>query len=73
MARELATTKETGGGGFSFADKVAAWFLLQMLRRTVVLAPEDGAITEVQFETRESGWLLDDLLLVLGNDSGPVK
>ncbi|MBZ5501471.1 MAG: ABC transporter ATP-binding protein [Acidobacteriia bacterium] len=65
MTRELATTKETGGGGFSFADKVAAWFLLQMLSRTPSLGTQHGVITEVQFETRESGWLFDDLLLIL--------
>lgn len=67
MARELATTKETGGGGFAFADRVGAWFLLQMLSQTMPLQPRQGIINEVQFETRESGWLLDDLLLVLAD------
>src|SRR5215472_5896563 len=73
MAREVATVKETGGGGFGFADQVAAWFLLQMLRRAMVLGPESGVLTEVQFETRANGWLPDDLLLVLQHSSGPVR
>ena len=59
MARE-ATTKSTGGGGFTFADKVAAAFLVRMLHRDQLLGADLGPITEIDFETRESGNLLDD-------------
>src|SRR5271156_4350215 len=71
MPRESAPTKVTGGGGFTFADKVAAWFLAQMLRRAFPLEPELGPIAEVHFEARDAGQVLDDLLLVLkhGNDT----
>lgn len=65
MLRRGAPTKATGGGGYTFADKVAAGFLAQMLMRKFPLEPEFGPIAEVHFETRESGHVLDDLLLVL--------
>lgn len=60
MPREKASTKWTGGGGLTFADKVAAAFLAGLLRRNLILGADAGAITEIHFETRESGNLLDD-------------
>ena len=65
MARESAPTKATGGGGYTFADKVAAGFLAQLLKRTLPLEPDFGPVAEVHFEARDSGQILDDLLLVL--------
>lgn len=71
MPRQSATTKATGGGGFTFADKVAAGFLAQMLKRAFPLEREFGPIVELHFETRDTGQVLDDLLLVLkhGNET----
>ena len=68
MAREKATTKSTGGGGFTFADKVAAAFLVRMLRRDLLFGADLGPITEIDFETRESGNLLDDLEVTLRHE-----
>ena len=65
MSRKSAPTKATGGGGYTFADKVAAGFLAQMLKRKFPLEPDLGSITELHFETRDAGHVLDDLLLVL--------
>jgi hypothetical protein len=65
MASEKASVKVTGGGGFEFADRVAALFFAQMLAGRVPLGPGYGTITEVHFEVRDRGWLLDDLLLLL--------
>ncbi len=65
MAREKATPKSTGGGGFTFADKVAAAFLARPLRRDLILGADVGPIAEIDFETRESGNLLDDLQITL--------
>ena len=65
MSRNSAPTKATGGGGYTFADKVAAAFLAQMLRRGFPVEPEFGAISELHFETRDAGQILDDLWLVL--------
>ena len=65
MPKHAAPTKATGGGGYTFADKVAARFLAQMLRRKFPLEPELGPISALHFETRDAGNVLDDLLLVL--------
>ncbi len=58
MAREKATPKSTGGGGFTFADKVAAAFLGRPLRRDLILGADVAPIAEIDLETRESGNLL---------------
>ena len=65
MSKQAASTKATGGGGYTFADKVAAGFLAQMLRRKFPIEPEIGAISALHFETRDAGNVLDDLLLIL--------
>jgi hypothetical protein len=65
MSRNSAPTKATGGGGYTFADKVAAAFLAQMLKRALPVEPEFGAISELHFEARDTGQVLDDLRLVL--------
>jgi hypothetical protein len=65
MSRNSAPTKATGGGGYTFADKVAASFLAQTLKRAFPIEPEFGPIAEVHFEARDAGQVLDDLLLVL--------
>src|ERR1039457_4539371 len=71
MASAKAPVKLTGGGGFEFADRVAAFSFAQMLGGRLPLGPEHGTIAEVHFEVRDRGWLLDDLLLVL--ESGGSK
>lgn len=65
MSRNSASAKATGGGGYTFADKVAAAFLAQMLKRGFPVEPEFGAISELHFEARDTGQILDDLRLIL--------
>lgn len=65
MAKQSAPTKATGGGGYTFADKAAAGFLVQMLKRKCPLEPGLGVIAGLHFETRDIGHVLDDLMLVL--------
>jgi len=65
MARKVASPKQTGGGGFLFEDKVAAYFLSLLLIAEPPLDPEIGTISRIDFQTRVDGWLLDDLLLTL--------
>lgn len=65
MPRESSPTKATGGGGYTFANKVAAAFLTQILRRAFPVEPEFGAISELHSEARDTGQILDDLRLVL--------
>jgi len=71
--RESAPTKVTGGGGYTFADKVAAGFLVQMLKRKFPLEADLGVITELHFETRDAGHVLDDLELVLRRGSNATR
>src|SRR5262245_52773006 len=71
MARKTATTKATGGGGYTFADKVAAEFLVRMLEGRLPF-PSPAEVTEaIHFETRDSGHVLDDLLLLIGAGDTP--
>ena len=65
MSKNAASTKATGGGGYTFADKVAAAFLAQMLKRKFPIEADFGPITELHFETRDVGNPLDDLMLTL--------
>src|SRR5882724_10612112 len=65
ISRKSASTIATGGGGYTFADKVAAAFLAQILKRKFPLETDLGVIAELHFETRDAGHVLDDLQLVL--------
>lgn len=65
MAREVKPTKVTGGGGFVFEDKVAAFFMCYLLSQRLPLNPCFGTIKRIDFQARADGWLLDDLLLTL--------
>jgi len=65
MSKKSAPVKATGGGGYTFADKVAAGFLAQMLRRKFPLEPDLGPIAELHFETLDAGHVLDDLQFTL--------
>ena len=64
MPRKRESTAATGGKGYIFADKVAAAFLVQMLSRIAPVEPSLGLISEIHFETEESGRSLDDLILL---------
>src|SRR5258707_13195938 len=65
MPRKSSSTAATGGKSYTFADKVAAEFLVHMLGRVFPLNAALGLIKELHFETKESGRSLDDLHLLL--------
>ena len=65
MSRKVVPTKVTGGGGFEFEDKVAAFFMAHLLCGRSPLDPNFGLIKRIDFQVRANGWLLDDLLLSL--------
>ena len=71
--RKSSSTAATGGKGYTFADKVAAGFLVQMLARSFPLGIALGFVSELHFETKESGRNLDDLHLLLQNGSGSSR
>jgi hypothetical protein len=68
--REVATPKQTGGGGFVFEDKVTAWFCAHFLADTIPLNKSLGKIIRIDFQVRPEGWLFDDLLLTQKNADG---
>lgn len=63
MAKKGAPVSLTGGAGYSFEDEVAAWFLTHLLTGEILLEPLSGYSVAVDFQVRESGWLLDDLVI----------
>lgn len=65
--RKIATSKQTGGGGFIFEDKVSAWFISFMLANKYPFIPEIGKIRRIDYQVRVDGWLFDDLLLTMVN------
>jgi energy-coupling factor transporter ATP-binding protein EcfA2 len=71
MAEKISHTKVTGGGGFVFEDKVAAFFISCLLSRQSPLDPSLGTISSIDFQVRADGWLLDDILITL--NYGDVK
>jgi hypothetical protein len=72
MPKEVSTPKQSGGGGYTFADKVSASYLLKMLAGRLLLDAENGQIESAHFEKRVDGWFLDDLVLFLQRLDGAI-
>ena len=70
MAKATATTKQTGGGGYSFEDKVAARLMAMMLAGHPPLDEPSGLIARIDFQNSADGWRLDDLVLALSGVHG---
>ena len=68
MTRKEAPVTLTGGRGFDFEDAVAAFFELQMITAGKYLGGEYGQIVNLEFQARDSGWLLDDLVVSFRSD-----
>ncbi|MBY8961789.1 hypothetical protein KJK34_03380 [Flavobacterium sp. D11R37] len=68
--RNVATAKQTGGGGFTFEDKVTAWFISHLLGNTIAIDKEIGKIARIDFQVRPQGWLFDDLLITQQSAEG---
>lgn len=65
MSKKVAPTKVTGGKGFEFEDKVAAFFMCCLLNDRPPLNSSLGTIRKIDFQVRADGWFLDDILLTL--------
>jgi len=70
MAKQVATPKQTAGGGFSFENKVGAYYAVLMLRGQAPFALGHGTIIQMGFHRRGDGWFLDDFLLTLESSVG---
>lgn len=53
----------TGGGGFDYEDRVAAYILAAMLAEQPPFGEETGVATQLHWQTDNSGWGFDDLLV----------
>lgn len=63
MAKEVATPKQTAGGGFVFEDKVVGYFLVWMLSGSSPFTT-DGPIERIDCQVDADGWKgFDDLLI----------
>jgi len=73
MVKKVAPAKLTGGGGFVFEDKVAAYFFFCLLSGRSPLDPSLGTISRIDFQTRADGWLPDDILLTLSSEGERLR
>lgn len=60
----------SGGAGFNFEDAIGARLFLSMLRGEAYFGAQVGVPVQVDFQVRESGWFLDDLLLTCQKSDG---
>jgi len=70
MTKKIAPPKITGGGGDVFEDKVVAYFMACLLTDMPPLDPNLGVLVALDFQTKASGWLFDDLLMTLSSSAG---
>ena len=70
MAKKVAPTKSTGGGGFVFEEKAGAYFLACLLTNFPPLKPGQGTIRKIGFQQRADWGDLDDIVLVLESPDG---
>jgi hypothetical protein len=73
MVSKTAPPKITGGGGDLFEDKVIAYFMACLLTEVPPLDPDLGVLVSLDFQTKASGWLLDDLLMTLSSNAGQTQ
>ncbi|MFZ0033738.1 MAG: hypothetical protein WAK60_01950 [Sedimentisphaerales bacterium] len=72
MVKKVATPKQTSGDGFSFENKVATYYAIKMFLADKAFEAEKGQIYRIDFQVRNKGWYLDDILLTLrqnGNET----
>ncbi len=62
--KKKAPTYLTGGGGFNFEDAIAAYHLILMLAERHPFDNAFGLIVQIKWQGSDSGWQLDDLVLV---------
>ena len=73
MNPKVVSPKSTGGGGFVFEDKVAAWALSHLLSNEQLFNNENETLIEkIQWQVRAEGWIFDDLLLTMKSDDGQL-
>ncbi|WP_229403322.1 hypothetical protein [Micromonospora okii] len=69
--RSVATAFITGGGGFSFEDRVGAWLTAGMAAGEMPLGLGVAVPVEVRFQGSASGFFLDDMVVTGDAAGGP--
>ncbi len=73
MGRKTSPPKASGGGGFNFEDKVAAWWMLHILAGRPPLDSSLPGPSRIRFQARVDGWLLDDLVVDFPATGRPIR
>lgn len=70
MAKKEAPVTLTGGAGFNYEDYVASRFLVDMLAGLHPFGPNFGTVVKIDWQVRDTGRLLDDLMISLNAADG---
>ena len=70
MLKKSAPVKNTGGEGYNFADNIAARLMIHMLARDFPLEVEAGYPVRLDWEAKDLGWHIDDLVVRLTTAQG---
>lgn len=73
MARKTASPKSSGGGGYTFEERVAAWWSLHLLAGSSPLDSNLAGPTEIRLQAKVDDWLLDDFVARFPTRSGYVR
>lgn len=74
MLKKRAPVKNTGGEGYNFADDIAAQLMIHMLARDFPFEVEAGYPVRLDWEAKDLGWHIDDLVIQLTTAQGsPVQ
>lgn len=69
----ISSPASTGGAGTLFEQHVGAYWLGQLLVRSIPPILHDCAVVEVHLQTKYLGWRTDDFLVVGQNGSGNIR
>lgn len=70
MLKKSAPVKNTGGEGYNFADNIAARLMIHMLARDFPFEVEAGYPVRLDWEAKDLGWHIDDLVVRLTTAQG---
>lgn len=70
--RQVSSPISTGGEGVYFEQHVAAYWLAQLLVRSIPPILTDRGVTEVYFQTEHLGFNTDDFLIVCARAGAPT-
>jgi hypothetical protein len=70
---KITPTELTSGKGFDFEDLVGAWLTTYMISSTHFIPHESTLIKAIHFQTGNSGWIFDDILVEFSDGKQDFK